>query len=175
MGFLFCTDIGQRTNAENDVLLHRLVHTQLLSGSTNPGLDMKPAQQRKALSGRVIELAEGAKLGKGEKVIRDSERNKAGKRVREGLVRKQQERQKQKLDEVFLVSPHLQRNSVYLIEGQEYGELSPNPEETIRDLKYSGVPIEEQRAQNGSGEIPWRGTPTEQTRNCLRDRRPSTL
>ena len=81
---------------------------------------MKPAQQRKALSGRVIELAEGAKLGKGEKVIRDSERNKAGKRVREGLVRKQQERQKQKLDEVFLVSPHLQRNSVYLIEGQNY-------------------------------------------------------
>jgi len=95
----------QRTNAENDALLHRLVHTQLLSGSTNPGLDMKPAQQRKALAGRVIELAEGAKLGKGEKVIRDSERNKAGKRVREGLVRKQQERKEQKLDEVFLVSP----------------------------------------------------------------------
>ena len=62
MGFLFCTDIGQRTNAENDALLHRLVHTQLLSGPTNPGLDMKPAQQRKALAGRVIELAEGAKV-----------------------------------------------------------------------------------------------------------------
>ncbi|KAJ3573866.1 hypothetical protein NP233_g2137 [Leucocoprinus birnbaumii] len=87
-----------RTNAENDSLLHKLVHTQLLSGSLNPELNMTPAHRRKALAGRVIELAEGAKLGKGEKRVKESERNKAGKQVREGLARKQREREKQDLE-----------------------------------------------------------------------------
>ncbi|KAF5363667.1 hypothetical protein D9756_000703 [Leucocoprinus leucothites] len=87
-----------RTNAENDALLHRLVHTQLLSGSLNPELNMTPAHRRKALAGRVMELAEGAKLGKGEKVVRESERNKAGKRVREGLAQKQRKQERQDLE-----------------------------------------------------------------------------
>ncbi|KAG6837558.1 hypothetical protein H0H93_007739 [Arthromyces matolae] len=89
----------ERTNAQNDAMLHRLVHTQLLSGSLNPELDMTPAQRRKALAGRVLELSGSAKLGKGEKSVRDKEHNKASKRVRDGLKEKQQERARQRLEQ----------------------------------------------------------------------------
>jgi hypothetical protein len=93
-------DVRSSTNAQNDAILHRLVHTKLLSGSLNPDLDMTPAQRRKALAGRVLELSGVAKLGKGERSVREKERNKASKRVREGLVEKQKERAKQELEEV---------------------------------------------------------------------------
>ncbi|KAJ7507714.1 hypothetical protein B0H11DRAFT_1968289 [Mycena galericulata] len=89
----------ERTNAQNDALLHRLVHTKLLSGSLNADLDLTPAHRRKALAGRVLELTGQAKLGKGERSVREGERNKAAKRVREGLIEKQKERQKQQLEE----------------------------------------------------------------------------
>ncbi|KAG2135917.1 uncharacterized protein EDB93DRAFT_797105 [Suillus bovinus] len=87
------------SNAQNDALLHRLVHTKLLSGSLNPALNLTHAERDKALSGRVLELAGKAKLGKGEVSIRAAERNKASKRVREGLLRKKGEREKQQLEE----------------------------------------------------------------------------
>lgn len=87
------------SNAQNDALLHRLVHTKLLSGSLNPALNLTHAQRDRALSGRVLELAGETKLGKGEVTIRAAERNKASKRVREGLLRKKDEREKQQLEE----------------------------------------------------------------------------
>ncbi|KAF4602158.1 hypothetical protein EYR40_005362 [Pleurotus pulmonarius] len=86
-------------NAKNDALLHRLVHTKLLSGSLNPELNLTPAERRKALAGRVLELAGESKLGKGETSVRVAERNKAAKHVREGLVRKQHERETAQLEE----------------------------------------------------------------------------
>lgn len=88
------------TNVQNDALLHRLVHTKLLSGSLNPELDLTPAQRKKALAGRVLEIAGGSKLGKGEKLVREAERNKAAKRVREGLLEKKREREVKELEEV---------------------------------------------------------------------------
>jgi len=63
-------------------------------------LDLTPAKRRKALAGRVLELAGGAKLGKGERLVRDAEKNKAAKRVREGISSKQKERRVQELEEV---------------------------------------------------------------------------
>ncbi|KAJ7179241.1 hypothetical protein C8R46DRAFT_1159887 [Mycena filopes] len=72
----------ERTNAQNDALLHRLVHTKLLSGSLNSELNMTPAHRKKALAGRVLELSGQAKLGKGEKSVREGERNKAAKRAK---------------------------------------------------------------------------------------------
>ncbi|CAA7259682.1 unnamed protein product [Cyclocybe aegerita] len=90
---------NEKTNVQNDALLHKLVHTKLLSGSMNTELDLNPAQRRKALAGRVLELSGEAKLGKGEKAVRAIERTKAAKRVREGLNNKQQERRKQELEE----------------------------------------------------------------------------
>ncbi|KAJ7904431.1 hypothetical protein B0H14DRAFT_3079307 [Mycena olivaceomarginata] len=93
-------DEEERTNAQNDAILHRLVHTKLLSGSLSADLDMTPAHRRKALAGRVLELTGQAKLGKGEKSVREGERNKAAKRVRDGMLDKQKERQTQQLEEV---------------------------------------------------------------------------
>jgi len=63
-------------------------------------LDLTPAKRRKALAGRVLELAGGAKLGKGERLVRDVEKNKAAKHVREGISSKQKERRVQELEEV---------------------------------------------------------------------------
>ncbi|KAF9006462.1 hypothetical protein BDQ17DRAFT_1389284 [Cyathus striatus] len=88
-----------RTNAQNDALLHKLIHTNLLSGSLNTELDLTPAQRRKALQGRVLELTGSAKLGKGEKLVRETERNKAAKRVREGIAEKQREKERRELEE----------------------------------------------------------------------------
>ena len=83
------------------MLLHKLIHTQLLSGVANPDeLNLTGAQRRKALEGRVLELAEKTKIGKGESLVRKTERNKAAKRVRIGIEAKQKTRMKQKLDEV---------------------------------------------------------------------------
>ncbi|EPS95379.1 hypothetical protein FOMPIDRAFT_1132574 [Fomitopsis schrenkii] len=87
------------TNAQNDALLHQLVHTRILSGSLNPELNSTPAQRKKALAGRVLEAAGKAKLGKGERNVRHAEHSKAAKRVREGLAAKQQERHEKQLEE----------------------------------------------------------------------------
>ncbi|OJA17000.1 hypothetical protein AZE42_00580 [Rhizopogon vesiculosus] len=92
-------DDEDTSNAQNDALLHRLVHTKLLSGSLNPELNLTHAQREKALSGRVLEVAGKTRLGKGEVAVRAAERNKASKRVREGLLRKKDEREKEQLEE----------------------------------------------------------------------------
>src|SRR6267154_4850909 len=101
----YCTYSSTRltltsTNAQNDALLHRLVHTQLLSGSLNPELGLTSAQRKKAMEGRILELAGNSKLGQGEKVVRTQERDKASKRVREGLLEKQKQRREKMIQEV---------------------------------------------------------------------------
>jgi hypothetical protein len=90
------------TNAQNDALLHRLVHTQLLSGSLNAELGLTSAQRKKAMEGRILELAGNSKLGQGEKVVRAQERDKASKRVREGLLEKQKQRREKMIQEVIV-------------------------------------------------------------------------
>jgi hypothetical protein len=89
--------LPSRTNAQNDALLHKLIHTKLLS---NQDVRLPPAKKRKALEGRILELTGDATLGKGESRVREAERNKAAKRVREGIAQKQKERRKQELEEV---------------------------------------------------------------------------
>ncbi|TFY77298.1 hypothetical protein EWM64_g6719 [Hericium alpestre] len=88
-----------RSNVQNDALLHRLVHTQLLSGSLNPELELTSAQRKKALAGRVMELSGKVKLGKGQRAVTEKERNKAAKRVREGIIDKQAERRVKEREE----------------------------------------------------------------------------
>jgi hypothetical protein len=85
-------------------LLHRLVHTKLLSGSLNPDLNLSGAQRRKALEGRALELAGKTKLGKGELVVRQAERDLAAKRVRLGIEGKHKERAKKELEAVSIFS-----------------------------------------------------------------------
>ncbi|OCH93591.1 hypothetical protein OBBRIDRAFT_811049 [Obba rivulosa] len=87
------------SNAQNDALLHRLVHTRILSGSLNPELDLTSAQRKKALAGRVLEVSGQVKLGKGEAAVRAAEHNRAAKRVRDGIAEKQKERGQKELEE----------------------------------------------------------------------------
>lgn len=61
---------------------------------------MTGAQRRKALAGRVLELAGDSKLGKGESNVRQDERKRASKRVRDGMAVKQKERDVKLLTEV---------------------------------------------------------------------------
>ena len=87
-------------------MLHKLVHTQILSGSLKPDLNLAPAERRKALEGRVRELAGWAQIGNGEHSVRKEERNKASKEVRMGLERKVEERRVKSLEEVCLSRIH---------------------------------------------------------------------
>ena len=66
-----------RTNAQNDAILHKLVHTKLLSGSLSTELDLTPSERQKALAGRVLELAGKAKLGRGEKLVQEAEKKQS--------------------------------------------------------------------------------------------------
>ncbi|KAH8830841.1 hypothetical protein DL96DRAFT_1594514 [Flagelloscypha sp. PMI_526] len=93
----------EQQNVQNDALLHRLVHTKLLSGALGDDLGMTPAEKRRATAGRVEELAGHTKLGQGEKSIRKAERNKAAKSVRDGLIAKQKQRHEQKVQEAKAV------------------------------------------------------------------------
>ncbi|KIY73677.1 hypothetical protein CYLTODRAFT_416708 [Cylindrobasidium torrendii FP15055 ss-10] len=89
----------EKTNTQNDALLHKLLHTKLLSGSLDTELELTSAQRKKALAGRVAELAGGARLGKGEKFVRKAERNQNSKSVRMGLASKEKQRSEARLDE----------------------------------------------------------------------------
>lgn len=130
--------LESRTNAENDALLHKLVHTQLLSGPAGPNLDITPGHRRKALAGRVRELAGEARLGKGEKIGRHAERNKAGKRVREGLSLKQKEKEKQELEGVCRFRTYYNCTLQNLApKGEEFGKLPSSSEETLWGLRSS--------------------------------------
>jgi len=100
-------DEEEKTNIENDAILHKLVHTTLLSGSLSTELNLTPAQRKKALAGRILELTGESKLGKGEKSVRQAEKQKASKSVREGLARKQKEVEKLKVEEVTLFLQNL--------------------------------------------------------------------
>jgi len=98
--FLHTILIPHRSNIQHDRELHKLLHTQLLSGSLNQELNMTPAQRRKALEGRVLELAGAAKLGKGDISVRKDEKNKAAKRLRDGMAAKAEIRSQQELEKV---------------------------------------------------------------------------
>ena len=64
---------------------------------------MTPAQHQKALAGRVMEIAGHAKLGKGESAVRNKERNKNAKHIRDGLLSKQKARSQKELEEVSVI------------------------------------------------------------------------
>ena len=114
-----------RNNLKNDALLHKLVHTQILSGSLKSDLRLAPAERRKALEGRVRELAGGVKLGQGESSVRREERNKASKRVRMGLERKVDERREKSLEDVRLQPSSPFTSSFTLLSGKEPRQLPP--------------------------------------------------
>jgi len=96
---------------QNDVLLHKLIHTKLFSGSSSNKEDLLPDKKRKVLAGRILELTGNAKLGKGEQQVYEAERKRAAKRIREGIAQKQRQRTKQESEQVrshsIVVDGHL--------------------------------------------------------------------
>lgn len=144
---------GARTNAQNDALLHRLVHTHLLSGSTNPDLDMSSAQRKKDLAGRVLEVAGKAKLGKGEGTVRTLEQKRAAKRVREGIALKQKERNQRELEEVRFRKCQDSASSLRgRVTGKTFGKLSSNAQAIVWHVLRGSFLKKEarKRAQDGS-------------------------
>lgn len=89
-----------RSNAKNDAELHRLLHTGLLSAAVNTEVASSAAQRKKALEGRVLELANRSKLGRGEKDVRVAEHKKAAKHIRIGIKEKQKKRDAKGLEDV---------------------------------------------------------------------------
>ena len=142
------------SNIRNDALLHRLVHTQLLSGSLNRELDMTAAQRRRALSGRVLELAGDSKLGKGECAVLQEEKQRASKRVRDGMAAQQKKRDAKSLDEACscLLDSELATPNSDL--GQKHGKLPPRAQETLCSFQLPG-PTSQARswAENGHRKI----------------------
>jgi len=84
---------------QNDILLHRLIHTKLLANPSDTE-DLPAAKRRKILEGRVSELAGSSKVGSGEEKMRTIEQNRAAKFVRDGLKRKKTAAQAGRLEEL---------------------------------------------------------------------------
>lgn len=144
-------------------MLHKLVHTKLLSGSLNSELELTPAQRRKALSGRVVELTGDVKLGRGERSVRLAEHNKASKRVREGLMQKQKERRAAQLQEVCffhdLSTSGIEKALHSLIIDEESGKLSPDTQKVVGPRFRDGKTQEASaRTTNGYRELQRRDT-----------------
>ncbi|KAL1740003.1 hypothetical protein HDZ31DRAFT_77203, partial [Schizophyllum fasciatum] len=84
-------DAAEASNAQNDALLHRLVHTQLLDAASPHSTTTTTARtpsRRTALLGRLHELAAaGARPGSGARAVQAAERAQHARGVREGLER----------------------------------------------------------------------------------------
>ncbi len=135
------------TNAQNDALLHRLVHTQLLSGSLNPELGLTSAQRKKAMEGRILELAGSSKLGQGEKVVRAQERDNASKRVREGLLEKQKQRREKMIQEVTVPIPFYGFLLTRRIQAKDMGNYHPAFKKFFQDPLEKSTKRNRERGQ----------------------------
>jgi len=93
---------------------------------------MTPAHRRKALEGRVLELADRAKLGKGEKAVRDAEKGKAILRIREGMKSKQKDRDAVALEEAKNVGNY--HPALKKLFGANAGEATAAPRKRDRGL-----------------------------------------
>ncbi|KAG9045150.1 hypothetical protein FS837_006949 [Tulasnella sp. UAMH 9824] len=72
-----------------DKELFRLLHTRLLAGTTNSAVHQTNGERRRALQGRVIELAGGAKVGHGLKVLHHQYKVHQPKRTRDVIEKKE--------------------------------------------------------------------------------------
>ncbi|KAG8818798.1 hypothetical protein FRC17_010703 [Serendipita sp. 399] len=85
----------------NDRSLYKLIHTRLLTTSLDDplALDLKGSKKKKSLEGRVLEVANAAKLGKGETTVRKQEHAKVPRKIREGMEKRRKELKQMKLQE----------------------------------------------------------------------------
>ena len=76
------------SNLKNDVLLQRMIHTQLLSGDPEFDSELSFSRKRNALAGRVEEVSGCSKIGKGEGFVRKLEHDRSSKHIRDGIKTK---------------------------------------------------------------------------------------
>ncbi|KAF8605165.1 hypothetical protein BDV93DRAFT_491401 [Ceratobasidium sp. AG-I] len=101
------------SNTKNDKLLHELVHSKLLSNPDAFNVEQGSAKRNRTMAGRLVELADGAKVGQGATSLKAKEQSKHAKRVRLGLKAKAQQREAQALDEAKALGnyhPSIKRN-----------------------------------------------------------------
>ncbi|EJD53822.1 hypothetical protein AURDEDRAFT_110563 [Auricularia subglabra TFB-10046 SS5] len=89
----------EKSNTRNDILLHELVQNSLLSGALDAGDKKTPSQKRKALEGRAMELAGTVKRGRGQRILKTTERGHAPRRIREGMEAKEADLNAKRLEE----------------------------------------------------------------------------
>jgi hypothetical protein len=94
------------SNTKNDKLLHELVHSKLLNNTQAYDLNQGPAKRKRTVAGRLVELADSAKVGQGAVSLAAKEQARHAQRVRLGLREKAKEREAKALDEVRLGIPY---------------------------------------------------------------------
>ncbi|CAE6522002.1 unnamed protein product [Rhizoctonia solani] len=87
------------SNTKNDKLLHELVHSQLLSNPHAFDAKQGSAKRSRTMAGRLLELADDAKLGRGAEALKTKENSRHAKRVRLGLLDKAKQREAKALEE----------------------------------------------------------------------------
>ncbi|GAB1518784.1 hypothetical protein RhiTH_001849 [Rhizoctonia solani] len=90
---------GEHSNSKNDKLLHELVHSQLLSNPHAYDAKQGSAQRSRTVAGRLLELANDAKIGRGTDTLKTKENSRHAKRVRLGLLDKAKQREAKALEE----------------------------------------------------------------------------
>ncbi|KAJ1311041.1 hypothetical protein OPQ81_009546 [Rhizoctonia solani] len=89
----------EASNARNDKLLHELVHSQLLSNPNAFDPKKGSGKRSRLVAGRLLELADDAKVGRGAEVLKAKENSRHAKRVRLGLMDRAKEREAKALEE----------------------------------------------------------------------------
>ncbi|KAG8762913.1 hypothetical protein FRC11_007145 [Ceratobasidium sp. 423] len=87
------------SNTKNDKLLHELVHSQLLNNPHAFDAKQGSAKRSRTVAGRLLELADDAKLGRGAEALKTKENSRHAKRVRLGLLDKAKQREAKALEE----------------------------------------------------------------------------
>ncbi|KAG8747283.1 hypothetical protein FRC12_014110 [Ceratobasidium sp. 428] len=90
----------EQSNVRNDKLLHELVHSQLLSNTQAYNPDRGSAKRSRTVVGRLVELADSAKVGRGAASLAAKEQARHAQRVRIGLREKTKQREAKVLEEV---------------------------------------------------------------------------
>ncbi|KDN43512.1 hypothetical protein RSAG8_06101, partial [Rhizoctonia solani AG-8 WAC10335] len=103
-------------------LLHELVHSQLLSNPHTFDAKQGSARRSRMVAGRLLELADDAKIGRGAEGLKAKENSHHAKRVRLGLLDKAREREAKALEEAKALGnyhPSIKKNFDALSSGGE--------------------------------------------------------
>ncbi|KAH7344592.1 hypothetical protein B0J17DRAFT_636004 [Rhizoctonia solani] len=110
------------SNTKNDKLLHELVHSQLLSNPHAFDAKQGSAKRSRTVAGRLLELADNAKIGRGADALKAKESSRHAKRVRLGLLDKAKQREVKALEEAKTLGnyhPSIKKNFDALSSGGE--------------------------------------------------------